>query len=103
MILKYVCLFSSKFWTRNRPGDSLRDKYNLNTLPIGPDGEVIEGNVSLEPNHTKTCLQAYADSEGPDQPTHPCTRIGPSLAANRIIGYGKCPKNSNILFHTILA
>lgn len=22
-----------KFWTRNRPGDSMRDKYNLNTLP----------------------------------------------------------------------
>ena len=35
--------FFRKFWTRNRPGDTLRDKYNLNTLPIGPDGEVIEG------------------------------------------------------------
>lgn len=22
-----------KFWTRNRPGDQMRDKYNLNTLP----------------------------------------------------------------------
>ena len=22
-----------KFWTRNRPGDSMRDKYNLNTMP----------------------------------------------------------------------
>lgn len=22
-----------KFWTRNRPGDLMRDKYNLNTLP----------------------------------------------------------------------
>ncbi|CAG4942450.1 unnamed protein product [Parnassius apollo] len=26
---------SSKFWTRNRPGDQMRDKYNLNTLPPG--------------------------------------------------------------------
>ncbi|KAL0277592.1 UNVERIFIED_CONTAM: hypothetical protein PYX00_004826 [Menopon gallinae] len=24
---------TSKFWTRNRPGDLMRDKYNLNTLP----------------------------------------------------------------------
>lgn len=24
-----------KFWTRNRPGDLMRDKYNLNTLPPG--------------------------------------------------------------------
>ena len=24
-----------KYWTRNRPGDSMRDKYNLNTLPFG--------------------------------------------------------------------
>ncbi|KAL1124489.1 hypothetical protein AAG570_001115, partial [Ranatra chinensis] len=27
---------TSKFWTRNRPGDSMRDKYNLNTLPAVP-------------------------------------------------------------------
>ena len=25
--------FRSKFWTRNRPGDRMRDKYNLNLLP----------------------------------------------------------------------
>ena len=24
-----------KFWTRNRPGDTMRDKYNLNTMPYG--------------------------------------------------------------------
>ena len=24
-----------KFWTRNKPGDTMRDKYNLNTLPSG--------------------------------------------------------------------
>lgn len=29
---------SSKFWTRNRPGDQMRDKYNLNTLPAGIAG-----------------------------------------------------------------
>lgn len=27
-----------KFWTRNRPGDQMRDKYNLNTLPVGLQG-----------------------------------------------------------------
>lgn len=29
---------SSKFWTRNRPGDQMRDKYNLNTLPANIAG-----------------------------------------------------------------
>lgn len=29
---------TSKFWTRNRPGDLMRDKYNLNTLPAGVTG-----------------------------------------------------------------
>ncbi|XP_045472294.1 pre-mRNA 3' end processing protein WDR33 isoform X1 [Harmonia axyridis] len=29
---------TSKFWTRNRPGDQMRDKYNLNTLPGGIAG-----------------------------------------------------------------
>ena len=32
------------------------------------------------------CLQAYADSEGPNQPTHLRSLIRPSLSANRIIG-----------------
>ncbi|CAO1406011.1 unnamed protein product [Diamesa serratosioi] len=27
-----------KFWTRNRPGDQMRDKYNLNTLPASMAG-----------------------------------------------------------------
>lgn len=26
-----------KFWTRNRPGDKMKDKYNLNTNPLGDD------------------------------------------------------------------
>lgn len=29
---------TSKFWTRNRPGDQMRDKYNLNTLPASLAG-----------------------------------------------------------------
>ncbi|XP_013416027.1 pre-mRNA 3' end processing protein WDR33 [Lingula anatina] len=31
---------STKFWTRNRPGDHMRDKYNLNTLPVGMGEDV---------------------------------------------------------------
>lgn len=31
--------FVSKFWTRNRPGDKMRDRYNLNLLPgMSEDG-----------------------------------------------------------------
>lgn len=39
---------TSKFWTRNRPGDSMRDKYNLNTLPASMSGieETETGELS---------------------------------------------------------
>lgn len=33
-----------KFWTRNRPGDSMRDKYNLNTLPFTQEDESSMAN-----------------------------------------------------------
>lgn len=33
----HLCLLYSKFWTRNRPGDKMRDKYNLNLLPKESD------------------------------------------------------------------
>lgn len=35
-----------KFWTRNRPGDKMRDKYNLNLLPRGVHGEENEYDES---------------------------------------------------------
>ncbi|XP_037537361.1 pre-mRNA 3' end processing protein WDR33 [Nematolebias whitei] len=39
---------SSKFWTRNRPGDKMRDRYNLNLLPgMSEDGMEYD---DLEPN-----------------------------------------------------
>ena len=31
-----------KFWTRNRPGDEMRDRYNLNNLPTGVEQEILE-------------------------------------------------------------
>ncbi|XP_033642589.1 pre-mRNA 3' end processing protein WDR33-like [Asterias rubens] len=33
---------TTKFWTRNRPGDRMRDRYNLNMLPIGTSEEMLE-------------------------------------------------------------
>ena len=33
-----------KFWSRNRPGDAMRDKYNLNTLPPGQEEDY--GNIA---------------------------------------------------------
>lgn len=40
-----------KFWTRNRPGDQMRDKYNLNTLPAGLQGmdecEIDDHNITI--------------------------------------------------------
>ncbi|XP_018325750.1 pre-mRNA 3' end processing protein WDR33 [Agrilus planipennis] len=39
---------TSKFWTRNRPGDLMRDKYNLNTLPAGIAGLEDVGDLGKE-------------------------------------------------------
>lgn len=38
-----------KFWTRNRPGDTMRDKYNLNTLPYGQEDESLPRVVGTNP------------------------------------------------------
>ncbi|XP_077301280.1 WD repeat domain 33 [Arctopsyche grandis] len=40
---------TSKFWTRNRPGDLMRDKYNLNTLPPGVQDEQDLEDPSMIP------------------------------------------------------
>ncbi|KAG8182502.1 hypothetical protein JTE90_020417 [Oedothorax gibbosus] len=65
---------SSKFWTRNRPGDRMQDKYNLNTLPKGMEDfadyddtgtiSAIPG-MGLEyglPDHLKPKENSYEDS-----------------------------------------
>lgn len=39
-----------KFWTRSRPGDSMRDKYNLNTLPpslAGLEDYEMDDHISI--------------------------------------------------------
>jgi len=41
-----------KFWSRNRPGDSMRDKYNLNTLPPGQEEDYGNlGDLVTEQSH----------------------------------------------------
>lgn len=43
---------TAKFWTRNRPGDLMQDKYNLNTNPnegLYDQGELQE--MALEDPH----------------------------------------------------
>lgn len=42
-----------KFWTRNRPGDSMRDKYNLNTAPQGNEEEAsVAGSANASLNNS---------------------------------------------------
>lgn len=40
----------SKFWTRNRPGDKMRDRYNLNLLP-GMSEDGVEYGEPQEDRH----------------------------------------------------
>jgi polyadenylation factor subunit 2 len=50
-----------KFWTRNRPGDQMRDKYNLNTLPASlaaldeyeMDDHVVIPGMGIEDNNNE--------------------------------------------------
>ena len=44
------------------------------------------------PRQAKTCIRAYANSDGPDQPAHPQVWSGPSLSADRIIRYYRMSK-----------
>ena len=46
MKILYSNFFSSKFWTRNRPGDKMRDKYNLNLIPKGQEEAEFEDIVT---------------------------------------------------------
>lgn len=51
---------TSKFWTRNRPGDLMRDKYNLNTLPAGMAGiDDHEIGKKKKHKHTYTPINLY--------------------------------------------
>ena len=46
------------------------------------------------PRHARTCLRAYTDSEGPDQPAHPET--APSLSAIESVDKIKCIKRKEM-------
>jgi polyadenylation factor subunit 2 len=43
---------TTKFWTRNRFGDAMRDRYNLNTLPHGVTDDMLDDfeHQTLNPN-----------------------------------------------------
>ncbi|KAH3823229.1 hypothetical protein DPMN_125028 [Dreissena polymorpha] len=55
---------STKFWTRNRPGDAMRDKYNLNIAIIGPDGEPIDMDTDVQLGEMKTALPGMGLEHG---------------------------------------
>ncbi|XP_053739799.1 pre-mRNA 3' end processing protein WDR33 isoform X2 [Synchiropus splendidus] len=73
---------TSKFWTRNRPGDKMRDRYNLNLLPgMSEDGveyDDVEPNSVASipgmgiPEQLKTAMEQEQSSEaGPDEMSIP--------------------------------
>lgn len=59
-----------KFWTRNRPGDQMRDKYNLNTLPAslaGLDDYDIDDHIAIPgmgPEDKIDLTDGFANSNG---------------------------------------
>lgn len=53
---------TTKFWTRNRPGDKMRDKYNLNVLPTG-----FEDDYEYEiPNSSQSEAETSIDESVPN-------------------------------------
>lgn len=68
---------TSKFWTRNRPGDKMRDRYNLNLLPgMSEDGVEYD---DVEPNNVASIpgmgipdqLKAAMEQETTDKDSAP--------------------------------
>ncbi|KAA0193222.1 hypothetical protein HAZT_HAZT000841, partial [Hyalella azteca] len=61
---------TTKFWTRNRPGDKMRDRYNLNTLPPGvlADDSMDIDDIPLSANyeHGNAVGGAAIPGMGPD-------------------------------------
>ena len=61
---------TTKFWTRNRPGDKMRDKYNLNTLPAGvladDSMDIDDIPMSAELHHGATSTMGAIPGMGPD-------------------------------------
>ena len=62
-----------KYWTRNRPGDTMRDKYNLNTLPFaqehddiatsGVDNSGAYANVNINQNSRPHIIPGMAPED----------------------------------------
>lgn len=48
-------VFFSKFWTRNRPGDKMRDRYNLNLLPGMSEDGMEYGEPQEDKFNTRVC------------------------------------------------
>ncbi|KAL4220791.1 WD repeat-containing protein 33 [Mactra antiquata] len=60
---------STKFWTRNRPGDAMRDKYNLNIMTVGPDGEMLDIDPDVPLGEVKSVLPGMGLEHGlPPEP-----------------------------------
>lgn len=58
LVNAHLVLFYSKFWTRNRPGDKMRDRYNLNLLP-GMSEDGVEYGKLQRPSRTRTSGSQY--------------------------------------------
>lgn len=60
---------TSKFWTRNRPGDLMRDKYNLNTLPAGISGlEEVDIGSGANPEESISIIPGMGPEDKVDLP-----------------------------------
>lgn len=44
----HLSLFCSKFWCRNRPGDEMKDKYNMAANPLVYQGDASDMNGTYE-------------------------------------------------------
>lgn len=50
---------STKFWIRNKPSDSLRDKYNISQMPEGTDIEIFERDKEKESKRRELTQNRY--------------------------------------------
>ena len=73
-----------KFWTRNRPGDSMRDKYNLNTMPAttGDSEDVSTADSTSVPMIPGMAPEDRVDIPGVDAGPGEFSRVPPPSYVN---------------------
>ena len=101
-LVKLTRLWTTGPWRINYfQGLPLKENQSVFEIRLGLMYLLVKYTESYWQHHSKTCLQAYTDSEGLDQPAHLryAGWSGPLLSANRIMDTTKCIITKTCLYN----